>query len=110
MLKESAAPHKMSCKFQLYAQLGMCIPLFPAVLLPVLLEASLVWYAIWIVIGGALGAVLYLKVLDRSRQAELEAKHCCPDCGYSLRGLRIPQCPECGVIFSPWDPDDHPIE
>lgn len=23
----------------------------------------------------------------------------CPDCGYALKGLRVPRCPECGLTF-----------
>jgi hypothetical protein len=28
----------------------------------------------------------------------------CLDCGYSLRGLLDPRCPECGRVFDPADP------
>jgi len=30
---------------------------------------------------------------------------CCPNCGYSLRGLAEPRCPECGVIIRYMPPE-----
>jgi hypothetical protein len=32
-------------------------------------------------------------------------RHACPNCGYDIRGLRDPVCPECGGQFAP---DEHP--
>lgn len=34
---------------------------------------------------------------------ELPADACCRKCGYLLRGLRTPICPECGQAFDPAD-------
>lgn len=33
-----------------------------------------------------------------------ESERCCLGCGYNLRGLETPRCPECGRAFDPADP------
>ena len=33
----------------------------------------------------------------------------CKNCGYSLRGLYDPRCPECGALFDPDDPTTYTV-
>ena len=53
--------------------------------------------------------------LETTSQSDGEAKavdHYCRGCGYNLRGLTVPRCPECGRPFDPADPHTyrkHPI-
>jgi hypothetical protein len=55
-------------------------------------------YALTIGIPLTASGSVYL-VLRRKRRIPME--NCCRVCGYCLRGLRQPRCPECGTPFSP---------
>src|SRR2546430_16461031 len=48
-----------------------------------------------------------MPVLDIDQSPQREATQpigLCLDCGYALRGLPTPRCPECGRGFDPLDP------
>src|SRR3990172_6761158 len=49
------------------------------------------------VIGGLAAGILTICFTGRPRQCE--SGHC-KKCGYDLRGLSLPRCPECGTPFS----------
>jgi len=55
--------------------------------------------AIWWVFLGAAGGAIYHTV-RRRRLARRFPGHCLK-CGYNLRGLPEPRCPECGTPFDP---------
>lgn len=101
-------------KFRIVGPLLIIVIMTPAIALPVVFNASLLWYGIWLGLACVPAGLAIAMFADKARadyvQKQSEREHRCPDCGYSLRGLKIPQCPECGVVFSPWNPDDHPAE
>ena len=54
---------------------------------------------LWVVPFVVLGAVVYV----RNRYWPVYPAGCCGKCGYDLRGLPLPRCPECGTPFDPKD-------
>lgn len=53
--------------------------------------------------GCARGAIQRPAVDDRSAPLKLPPDATCLGCGYSLRALTVPRCPECGREFEPAD-------
>jgi len=107
--KQDTLPDARECfklKYQVKAWLVGGIPLALCVLLPIFLNSPLWLYAICIVIGGIWLTIAFVYYVDVSRDEyqEEEQRNPCPNCGYSLIGLSIPQCPECGVVFFPFEP------
>ena len=49
---------------------------------------------------GMIGFVALVIIYAQKRSPGDEAPHC-EDCGYSLRGLPEPRCPECGRVYTP---------
>jgi hypothetical protein len=93
------------------------VPLGLCILVPVILDPRIWIYAISIVLGGTWYGLVALVVTDRAREQFLEQQHLeneqdpCPNCGYYLVGLPEPKCPECGMVWSPWDPlEDSPSD
>lgn len=79
--------------------------LLVAVWTPAHFQAPLWACAVSLVVGCVWCGVLALWVGDRARRRAIARRDRCPDCGYDLRGMTIPQCPECGVVFFAWRPD-----
>ena len=52
--------------------------------------------AIWIALSGVLCVATYL----RRRNWPVYSAGCCKKCGYDLRMLDAPRCPECGTPFT----------
>ena len=50
--------------------------------------------------------LLSAVVLVRNRLWPVYALHQCAHCGYDLRGLPEPRCPECGAPFVPADGEE----
>ena len=59
--------------------------------------APLSWFLVWI-----LGLYIALRLVD----TVVVVVECCHQCGYHLRGLTEPRCPECGMEFTPPSPDE----
>ena len=55
------------------------------------------------VLLGIAASVLLLRRSRRQRYAELKEREKierrCARCGYDLRGLELPRCPECGTLW-----------
>lgn len=60
-------------------------------------------HLIWFAVAVLSYAVCFSFVTDhlRKRLHTAFSRHCCSTCGYSLRGLPLPRCPECGTEFDP---------
>ena len=54
-----------------------------------------------LVIWGTIGGILCCAVWTRKRYWPVYEPGCCAKCGYYLRGLPEPRCPECGTPFEP---------
>lgn len=66
-------------------------------------EGNLLWLGLgciawWVFLGAVLGA-FYHPI--RKRRRARRRLGCCGKCGYDLRGLPEPRCPECGTPFDP---------
>ena len=67
---------------------------------------DLAWPLFWLVLGLITVTTLWVAVrrLWRRRLAAIRRLHAeesvrCGQCGYDVRGLDIPRCPECGCAF-----------
>lgn len=64
-----------------------------------------IWQMALVIVPGTVWYGAYsLWLLDRTRTEYIQSLNSCANCGYNLDGLPVPQCPECGVVWSPWDP------
>jgi hypothetical protein len=70
---------------------------FQGSLLRKLLITLLSFAAIWLISCTVLSAVVFL----RNRYRPIYPAGLCTVCGYDLRGLSEPRCPECGSAFDP---------
>ena len=48
-------------------------------------------------------------LIERHRRLRIDPTRC-PRCGYDIRGLPEPRCPECGGVIELLDPRDNDIE
>ncbi len=64
---------------------------------PVLMRRILVVLPFWILSGVVAFVPLAFLLVKRTRRWWWAKKGCCLKCGYSLRGLPGPKCPECGT-------------
>ena len=68
---------------------------------PTLGLTLLIWLMAVVAIGvipfGLLAGVTHF----RNRFSPVHPQGCCERCGYDLRGLPVPRCPECGTPFDP---------
>jgi hypothetical protein len=85
--------------------LGLANILFGILFLTVLATASPMasWEGWWIVGAAAFYCVVTLPFVVRMWRHPLPVFDMlsCQQCGYSLRGLAVPRCPECGTRFDP---------
>lgn len=65
---------------------------------PSSLPGTMLGIAVWVVAIG-LGVFDLVLALRRARRRQEELR--CGNCGYLLKGLRDPRCPECGTPFDP---------
>jgi hypothetical protein len=56
------------------------------------------FWAIIVLLSVCYSALMTIKWLRRRRRVR---ENCCTKCGYDLRGLPEPRCPECGTPFHP---------
>lgn len=54
-----------------------------------------------VLIWSVIGALACCAVRVRNRYLPLRTPGYCVQCGYNLRGLPLPRCPECGLAFDP---------
>lgn len=77
-------------------------------------DPLLAWFDItetltdWVVLllNGVAGAWAFVVLWDIQKSFQRVAESRCVGCGYSLRGLREPRCPECGTEFGDTDVKD----
>lgn len=70
-------------------------PLWPSDAFPITIFMGLMWL---VILGGMIGALVG-AVLRSGRHRRAPA--CCAVCGYDLRRLTEPRCPECSAPFDP---------
>jgi hypothetical protein len=58
---------------------------------------------LWLLGGWAAAALVMLYAAHRLKPVVRRLEGKCVRCGYMLRGLREPRCPECGTPFNPAD-------
>lgn len=97
------------CKYQLHLLIFGGIPFGLIAMVPAITNANAWQYTLAIILGAVWYGLVGLVVTDRTRDKHIESEkqHHCPNCGYSLVGITIPQCPECGVVFTNFDPEDY---
>lgn len=79
---------------------GDGIPLWDQIVIPDLLQAVLYLAAAAYLVLGSRGLARLLARLQYQPPERVTAvEHCCVYCGYDLRGLSKPRCPECGREF-----------
>lgn len=65
--------------------------------------ATLIWYSTyWYPCALVLLGIVFWCAADRiaKRLVRLPKSSTCPGCGYSLRAMTDPRCPECGLTLS----------
>jgi hypothetical protein len=62
---------------------------------PIFYFGELFWITAAVLQGIHIGIIAFMRTKTRKR------KPVCMRCGYSLRGLTLPRCPECGTPFDP---------
>lgn len=105
-------PDARGCyKLKHYAQMLIIggVPLAACILVPLIFDPPDWIYAVCIAAGGIWYAIISLVVTDQARAEflEEEKQSPCPNCGYSLVGLPVLKCPECGIDWSPRKPADN---
>ena len=73
----------------------MCGPLRSASVAPV--EVLLVLVVGWLVVTAVVGVVVRWRIDRRARRPHGGWRPQCASCGYLVRGLSRPHCPECGA-------------
>lgn len=78
--------------------LGVFLATLALPVLAGLLEAVGIWAGRMVVLRDAgLFATVVLVLMSCLRTVRYDSEHLrCPDCGYILKGLAEPRCPECG--------------
>ncbi len=98
-------PHSvLGCRGYVQIFIFSGIPFVISGIAPGLLNATMSQYAFSLIVGGLWFAISSLIINDRAKARYRAALKSCGNCGYSLVGITIPQCPECGVVFFPFEP------